>query len=141
MDSFRSVIVLFAFNERLTELDEDLPEVIGMPAEVEETLVANGALVVCLPKGELLRIAHRFHGEADGVEDNARNVTTSPERWLLVLLDVGGVKNGDGHRDSPDPDHLEYPEAEKGEELVALVIEAVVLARLQDAEQQEPRQS
>ena len=60
---------------------------------------------------------------------------------MRVLGDVGGVEDGDGERDGPDPDHLEDPEAEEGPELVALVVEAVVLASLEDTEEEEGGES
>ena len=56
---------------------------------------------------------------------------------MRILGDVWRVEYSDGQADNPDPDHLEDPEAEEGEKFVALVVEAVVLACLDDAEEEE----
>ena len=55
----------------------------------------------------------------------------------MVLRDLGGVEECDGKRDDPDPDHLENEEAQKGKEFVAFVVEAVVFAGFDDAEEEE----
>lgn len=126
----------------LTELDNDLAKVVRMPRHAEEALVADGlALRVIPPEGVLLRVAHGLHCEADDEEDDADDVPACAEGVLRVLRHVGRVEHGHGQRDGPDPDHLEDPEAEEGEELVALVVEAVVLARLDDAEEEEAREA
>ena len=43
-----------------------------------------------------------------------------------------------GDLTGPDPKHLKDPKAKERKELVSLVIEAVVLASLDDTEEQEP---
>lgn len=50
---------------------------------------------------------------------------------------VGTVEDCDGEGDGPDPDHLKNPEAEEGEEFVAFVVEAVVFAGFENAEEEE----
>lgn len=56
---------------------------------------------------------------------------------MRILRNRRRIKDGDGQRDDPDPQHLENPEAEEREELVALVIEAAVRAGLENAEEEE----
>ena len=56
-----------------------------------------------------------------------------------VRVALKGVDDGHGQRDDPDPGHLEDEEAQKGEEVVALVVKALVLADLEDAVQQVAR--
>lgn len=112
-----------------------------MARKGEEALVADGLGVVGLAKTVLLHVAHTLHGEADGEEDDAGNVPAGAKVVLGVARDVGGVEQGDGQGDEPDPEHLEDPEAQEGEELVALVIEAVVGAGAQDAEEEEAREA
>ena len=124
----------------LTKLDDDLPEVVGMPAPAPEALVADGALVLAAAEDVLLHVAHALHHQAYRKENDTGNVAPRPEAVLRVGLHGGRVEHGDGQADGPHPDHLEDPEAEEGEELVALVVEAVVLARLQDPEEQEARE-
>ena len=120
-----------------TELNDDLAKIVRMPGPRKEALVADCSLVVLRTKPVLLRVADGFHYKPDREEHNASNVPAGAERVLHVHLHGGRVENGDGQRDGPDPDHLEDPKAQEREELVAFVVEAVVFARLDDAEQQE----
>ena len=85
----------------------------------------------------LLDVGDGLHEEADCPQNGADDVGGGSEGRVRVLGDVGRVEDGDGEGDGPDPDHLEDPEAEEGPELVALVVEAVVLARFEDAEEEE----
>lgn len=56
---------------------------------------------------------------------------------MRVARYVGRVEERDGQRDDPDPEHLKDPEAEEGEELTAHLIEALIFARLENAEEEE----
>lgn len=123
-------------------MEEDLAEVVGVPREVEEALVADGlTLGMGLAEAELLNVADTLHDESYGEEDDAHDVPGGAEGVLGVARDGGRVEDGDGQRDGPNPEHLKDPEAEEGEELVPLVIEAVVLARFEDAEEEEAGES
>lgn len=124
-----------------TELDDNLAKVIGMPRPAPKALVTHRTLVRALPEPELVHIGHALHDKAQGEEHDARNVPTGAEGGEAVAGDAGRVEEGDGQRHGPDPDHLEDPEAQEGEELVALVVEAVVLAGLEDAEEEEAREA
>lgn len=121
-----------------TELNKDLACVIWMAGEVEKPLVADRGFVVfvCRPEAVLLDVADRFHEEPDCPEDYACNVGSLTKRRLDVASDGRGVEQRDRQADGPDPQHLEHPEAEEREELVSLVVEAVVLAGLNDAEEE-----
>lgn len=105
-----------------------------MAAPSPEALVTHGALVLRAPEPVLLDIADAFHDETNGKHDDSDNVSGCAKADEGVLPHGGRVDERHGQRDDPDPDHLEDPEAEEGEELVALVVEAVVLSRLEDAE-------
>ena len=89
----------------------------------------------------LLHIADALHDEAHREEHDAGDVAARAKGMLGVGGDGGAVEDGDGQGDGPDPDHLGDPEAEEGEEAVALVVEAVVGARAQDAEEEEAREA
>lgn len=47
------------------------------------------------------------------------------------------IEHRDGQRDGPDPEHLEDPETEEGEKLLAHPVEAVIFACFEDAEEEE----
>ena len=127
---------------RLAELDEDLAKVVWVPGVVKEAAVAHVVgLVARLAEAVLVGIAHRLHGETHGKEHHAGNVPRRAESGLRVARDGGRVEDGDGQGDGPDPDHLQDPEAEEGEEAAAHVIEAAVRSRLEDAEEQEAREA
>lgn len=108
-----------------------------MPRHREEALVTNGRLVIVLTKAVLLHVAHALHDEANGEEHNACNVSPGSKVMLRILCDVGGIQNRHGQRHGPHPDHLEDPEAEEGEEVVALVVEAVIGSGAENAEEEE----
>lgn len=119
----------------LTKLDNNLPKIIWMPRQVKEPLVTNLALIHRRPEAELLRVANALHDRTDGVQNHSGDVPARAERRLRVLLDIGRVKDGDGQRDGPDPDHLENPKPEERPEFITLVVEAVVFAGLEDPEE------
>jgi hypothetical protein len=60
---------------------------------------------------------------------------------LWVFGSVWGVDHGNWQADYPDPDHLEDPEPKGREKLVALVVEAVIFASLDDAEKEEAKET
>lgn len=109
-----------------------------MSRETPEPLVANllGALMPHL-EPILLHIGNGLHEEPNGPENHTGDITRLTEPRLREPRHVGAVDQRDGHADGPDPQHLEDPEAEEGEELVALVVEAVIFAGFQDAEEEE----
>lgn len=126
---------------RLAELGEDLAKVVWVPGVVKEAAVAHVGLVVRLAEAVLVDIAHRLHDEAHGKEHHAGNVPRRAESGLRIARDGGRVEDGDGQGDGPDPEHLQDPEAEEGEEAAAHVVEAAVHSRLEDAEEQEAREA
>lgn len=89
------------------------------------------------PKNVSLHIATRLKHHAHRIQHNTRNVPSRAKGPLRVARHVGRVEERDGQRDDPDPEHLKDPEAEKGEELTAHLIEAVILARPENAEEEE----
>jgi hypothetical protein len=90
-----------------------------------------------LPKPILLHIARTLHNKPNRPQHNTGNIPPRTKVMLTILRDIGTVDQRNGQRNSPDPKHLKDPEAEKREKLVALVVEAVILARLDDAEEEE----
>lgn len=89
----------------------------------------------------LLHVGNTLHKEANSPEDHARDVASGSEIWLWEFGHVWTVQNRDRQGDGPNPEHLEDPETKERKELVAFIIEAVVFARLQDAEKEEAGKS
>ncbi len=86
-----------------------------------------------------LHIGNALEYETDGEKDNTSYIPPRPEVGLLGFGDIRRVEHSYRERDRPDPYHLEDPETEKGEELVAHIIEAVVLPSLDYTEEEETR--
>lgn len=121
--------------QRRTELHKNLSGVIRMSAEFKESNIAHSALIGLRHlESILLHIRHGLHAEPKSPQDHTCNVTACPEVRLCILRYIGRVEDRDRHADSPDPQHLEHPEAKKREEFVACAIETIVLACLDDAE-------
>lgn len=112
-----------------------------MPRPAPKALITHGTLVSTLPKTELLHIAHALHDKAQHKQHDAGDVAAGAKGDKRIARHGGRVEHGDGQGDGPNPDHLEDPEAQEGEEAVALVVEAVVLAGLEDAEEEEAREA
>lgn len=109
-----------------------------MPRPIEKSLVADRRLIAlsCLEQ-VLLHIADTLHYDPNRPEYHARDISPCSKIWLRVLRHIRRVQHRHRQRDSPHPKHLEDPETKKGEELVTLVVEAVVFAGLNDAEEEE----
>lgn len=100
----------------------------------------RGAVALArLPRPEqvLLHIAARLEHEANHVQNDTRNVAPRAKVLLRVARNVGRVAERHGQRDDPDPEHLKDPEAKELEKVAAHLVEALVLARLEDAEEEE----
>lgn len=121
-----------------TELYDDLPKVIRMPTPAEETSVAVASLIGGVTsKPVLLHIRNALQEEPDNPEDGSHDVPRSPETRLIELRNIGRVEDSDWQGDSPDPYHLENPKAQEREELVSLIVKAVILSGLNDPKEQE----
>lgn len=127
--------------KKLTPLDDYIAKVIGVSRQREKARVTHGGAVALarLPRPEqvLLHVAARLKHQANRVQDDARNVAPGAKVPLRVARHVGRVAERHGQRDDPDPEHLKDPEAEKLEKVAAHLVEALVLARLEDAEEEE----
>lgn len=122
----------------LTKLYNGFPEVIRMSGPREKSLVTNSSFILhTAPEPIFLYVTHTLHHKPNREKYHTRNIPPSTEAMLAVLQHFWGIENRDGQRDNPHPQHLQYPEAKEGKEFVPLVIEAVVLAGLDDAEEQE----
>lgn len=121
------------------ELHDNLAEVVGVARPAEEAGGAGFPFVGWVgAEAVFLDVRQGFHGETDGPEDDAGDVGWGAESGLRLVGGYGGgVEEGDGEGDGPDPDHLEDPEGEEFEEVVAFVVEAVVFPRFDDAEEEE----
>jgi hypothetical protein len=142
-DSFGKLVQLtFKCGIILTELDDYFSEVVRMPRPTEESLVANRRLIT-IPHLEqiFLHITNTLHRQPNSIQNNTRDVSTCAKSWLRVSGYIRRVQDGDRQGDSPHPDHLEYPESKEWKELVALIVEAVVFAGLNDSEKQKSRES
>ena len=118
-------------------MKNDFPKVIGVTRIRKEAFVANRLSIMGASETQLLHVADALKYHTDSIEHNSRNVSSSSKAVLLVLRHFGRVDECDWQRNSPDPNHLEDPEAQEGKELAALVIEAVIFARLEDAVEEE----
>lgn len=107
-----------------------------MARQGKEARVADGATVMGGAEAVLLHVAGGLEGKGEGEEHDAGHVAAGAKGVLRVAADGRAVEHGDGQGDGPDPEHLEDPEAEEGEEAVALVVEAVVGAGAEDAEEE-----
>lgn len=107
-----------------------------MSAQLEEANVADSARLFSRPLLEaiLLSIRDGFETEGKCPDDNPNDICCLAKGWLRYLKHVWTVENGHRKRDGPDPEHLEDPESKEREELVALVVEAVIFASLQNSE-------
>lgn len=127
----------------LTNLHHDLSKVVGMPTPLEETNVTDraGFFTRTLLEAILLDIAHSFHCECDGEEYNRNDVRSFPEAGLGILKIVGRIEESDRKTDGPAPQHLENPESKKWEEFVTLVVKAIIGTSLENAEEEESRET
>jgi len=113
-----------------------------MSRPIEEPFVADSGLIaLSRPEQVFLYVADALHGDSNRVEYNTCDISSCSKRWLWVLSNVGRVQHRDWKGDCPHPKHLENPEAKKGEEFIALVIESIVLACFQNSEKKEGGQS
>lgn len=125
----------------LTKLHNNLSKVIRVSRVGKEAFVTDISPVVRLPEPVLLHIAHALHDEPNRPQHDAGDIPPGAEAVLPIPRDAGAVDESHGQGDGPDPEHLEDPEAEEGEEPVALVVEAVVPAGPEDAEEEEAREA
>lgn len=109
-----------------------------MPGPVEEANIAYLSFIGRFAAEEiLLNIRNALHHKPNSEQDHPRDVPPRTEIGLGVLRDIGRVQDGNGERDGPDPDHLKDPEAQKGEELVADLVEAIVFSGFEYTEEEE----
>lgn len=126
-------------NCRRTELYDNLAKVVRMATILEETHITHGALILIIHlESILLHVTDTLHAQAYHEQDDARDIPTLSELRLREPRDDRRVQYSDRQARRPAPHHLEHEKAQKREEFVALVVEAVILAGLQDPEQQEP---
>lgn len=122
-------------------MENNLAKVIRVARIGKEALVANRLTIVGASELELLHVADALKHHADSIKHNSRDVSPRSKVVLVVMRHLGRVDERHGQRNSPHPDHLEDPEAQEGEELAALVVEAVILAGLEDAVEEEAREA
>lgn len=112
-----------------------------MSRKGKEALVTNRLAIVRAAETILLHIAASLEQKPKRKEHDSCNVSSGTKVMLRVLRHVWRVDQGNGQRDGPDPKHLKDPEAEEGEEAIALVVEAIIAPRAQDAEEEEAREA
>ena len=107
-----------------------------MSAKLEEANIAHCARLLAGPLLEtvLLGIRDGLKTKREDKDDDSDDVCRLAERRLRHSKNVRAVEDRHRKRNGPDPEHLEDPETKEGKEFVALVVETVVFARLQDAE-------
>lgn len=125
----------------LTPLDDNVAKVIRVPRQRKEARITHrGAVALARllrPEQVLLHVTPGLKDEANRVQHDTRNVAPRAKIPLREARHVGRVAERHGQRDDPDPEHLKDPEAEKLGEAAAHLVEALVLAGLQDAEEEE----
>lgn len=83
-------------------MEENFSEIVRMPRDMEQPLIADRRLVVPRPEGEPLCITHGLHDKPDGKHDDADHKSRGPvltlELPLLLLLqdDSRRVEHRDG---------------------------------------------
>ena len=78
-----------------------------MSRQGKQASVADRAvLLVSAPKSVFLDVGHTLHKKANGVKNDAGNVSSSAEGRLRELRDVWRVENRDWQRTGPYPKHL-----------------------------------
>lgn len=101
----------------------------------EESCITNFALIAWItPEAILLHITNRLQEESQTPQNNAGDIAPGPESGLLETQHIGRIDDRYRQTHAPDPYHLEDPEPEEGEEFIAHLVEAVVLAGLDDSE-------
>lgn len=91
-------------NVQLTELNDDLPEVIRVSSPDEKPNVTDLPLILRFaPKDVLLHVGDALHEEADCKEDHACNISSSTELGLMIHCDIRRVEQRYRQRNSPDP--------------------------------------
>lgn len=107
-----------------------------MSSPGEEAHIADCAIAsVSASETELLGVGYTLDDEANCKHDDACDITASTEVRLRGLGHIWRVEDGDWKRASPNPKHLEDPEAQERPELVPLVVEPIVFSSLQDPEE------
>ena len=111
-----------------------------MPTPRKKPNIAHRArLLPCLTllKPILLHITHCLQPKRQYEDHYTHDIRRLPERRLRVLQHSRRIQNRNGEGYNPNPQHLEDPETEEGKEPVALVVEAVIFACLQNPEEEE----
>jgi hypothetical protein len=120
-------------------LHHDFAKVVWVATPLEESNITDRTRFLAWPLLEpiLLNVADSFHQECDGEEDHRYDVGGFSEAWLLVLQHIRRVDDRDGKTDDPAPEHLSNPETKEGKKFVSLVVEAVIGASFENAEEEE----
>lgn len=93
------------------------------------------------PENILLNVGLKFHEEANRKKDHACDISAGAKVWLIEARDLWRVEDRDWERHNPDPCRLKDPESEERQEFVSLIIEPIIFARFQNAEQEKSRQT
>ena len=129
---------------RLTNLHHNLAKVIRMPTPLEQAHITYRAWLLALRallEAILLYIAYGLHEECNHEKDDSDDVRGLPETRLMIVQYLWTIQDRDWQTDDPYPEHLKDPEPKEWEELIPLVVKSIVLASLQNPEEQEAREA
>ena len=88
---------LTAWKRLLTELDNDLSEIIRMSCPNKESDIANLAFVFWFaPELVFLYVRYTFHEEADSKQYHSSNISSSAKIRLMIFRHIWRVQ--DSHR-------------------------------------------
>ena len=109
-----------------------------MSAPSLKALVTNLRFVCWIgSEDKFLYITNRLHNKPNRKKDNTSNIPSGTESMLRILRNIWRIQDGYGKGTNPHPNHLEDPKAKKFEKVVALVVETVVFASFDNAEEEE----
>lgn len=127
----------------LTDLYHNLAKVVRVAGVLEKPYVADSPGLLTpfrLLEAVLLDIADSLSEECNSPEDDTDDICGLSKARLWVLQHVRRVQDSHWHADSPYPEHLEHPETQEFEKAAALIVEAVILARLENPEKEKSSQ-
>lgn len=124
-------------------MHHDFAKVVWVATPLEESHITDRTrfLAWSLLEAIFLNITDSFHQECDGEEDHRDDIGGFSKAWLVVLQHIRRVDDRDWKTDDPAPEHLSDPETKKGEEFVSLVVEAIIGASFENAEEEEARKT
>ena len=106
-----------------------------MATPVEEAHITHLPLITLItPKPILLDIPYTLQHKSQHKQNHPSDIPPRPKLWLRIPQHIRAIQDGNGQRNSPDPNHLKDPKPKKREKPVPHLVESVVFARFEDSE-------